>query len=85
MCVDAMIDGRITAVFSQQTFAELDDVLSRERLERFFSKAGVDTRHFLTDLRQIAEFVTPGQNRLFIRDPKDEPFRDRPNCFTHAK
>jgi len=74
LCVDAVIDGRITAVFSEQTFAELDDVLSRERLGRFFSNAGVDTRRFLTELRRIAEFVTPGQNRLFIRDPKDEPF-----------
>ena len=49
-------------------------MLSRERLEWFFSKGRVDTRHFLTDLLQIAEFVTPGQSRLFIRDPKDEPF-----------
>ena len=71
--VNAVIDGRITALFSEQTFAELEDVLGRARLARFFSRAGVDAQQFLVELHRIAEFLSAGETNLFIRDPKDAP------------
>ncbi|NEX23818.1 putative toxin-antitoxin system toxin component, PIN family [Thiorhodococcus mannitoliphagus] len=36
--VDAVIEGRITPVFSSETLAELQDVLARPRLQRFLRK-----------------------------------------------
>lgn len=72
--VDAILDGRITAVFSQETFAELRDVLTRPRLQRYFVKAGVNPEAFLDRLSEVVEIIQPGDASLPIRDPKDRPF-----------
>ena len=60
-------------LFSQDTHAELVEVLGRTKLKRYLSEAGVDRKSFLADLAAIAEFVRPGPVRVQIRDPKDRP------------
>ncbi|WP_295586323.1 putative toxin-antitoxin system toxin component, PIN family [uncultured Lamprocystis sp.] len=40
--VDAIVAGRITAVFSSETLAELRDVLTRPRLQPYLTRAKVD-------------------------------------------
>jgi len=72
--VDAIVAGRITAVFSSETLAELRDVLTRPRLQPYLTRAKVDPVAFLVRLEQIAEVVEPVDCPFPIRDPKDRPF-----------
>jgi putative PIN family toxin of toxin-antitoxin system len=72
--VDAVIEGRITPVFSSETLAELQDVLARPRLQRFLTRAAIRPEALLARLALIAELVTPGTVAEHIRDPKDAPF-----------
>lgn len=71
--VDAILAGRIVPLFSQDTHAELVEVLGRPKLKRYLSKASVSRESFLADLAAIAEFVRPGPVRAQIRDSKDRP------------
>lgn len=72
--VDAVIEGRITPVFSSETLAELHDVLARPRLQRFLTRAATPPETLLARLASVAELVTPGSVVEHIRDPKDAPF-----------
>lgn len=72
--VDAVTEGRITPVFSSETFAELHDVLARPRLQRFLTRAATPTDTLLARLASVADLVTPGGVVEHIRDPKDAPF-----------
>jgi putative PIN family toxin of toxin-antitoxin system len=71
--VDAILAGRIVPLFSEDTHAELVEVLDRPKLKRYLSKAGVVRESFLADLANIAEFVRAGPVQVQIRDPKDRP------------
>ncbi|NEX20724.1 putative toxin-antitoxin system toxin component, PIN family [Thiorhodococcus mannitoliphagus] len=71
---DAVIEGRITPVFSSETLAELQDVLARPRLQRFLTRAAIRPEALLARLALIADLVTPGTVTEHIRDPKDAPF-----------
>lgn len=72
--VDAVLRGEIIPVMSQATFAELEDVLHRSELQRYFRRAGVTVFQFLTVLRQVAQLVRPRASIAPIRDQKDRPF-----------
>lgn len=72
--VNAILDGRIIAVFSQETAAELRDVLARPKLQQYFTRAGVNPAVFFDHLLEIIEVVHLGETSLPIRDPKDRPF-----------
>jgi uncharacterized protein len=72
--VDALIQGVLTPVFSQTTFAELQDVLQRPQLQRYFVRIEITPADFLATLREIAEFVVTEPCDIPIRDPKDRPF-----------
>jgi hypothetical protein len=71
--VDAVLDGRITPVFSAETLAELSDVLMRPRLQRFFRRAAIEPQALLDRLADVAEVLVPGLANQSIRDPKDRP------------
>jgi len=57
--VDAVLRGEIIPVMSPATFAELEDVLYRPQLQRYFRRAGVSVFQFLTVLTQVAQLVRP--------------------------
>ena len=72
--VDAVLRGEIIPVMSPATFAELEEVLHRSELQRYFRRAGVTVFQFLTVLRQVAQLVRPRASIAPIRDEKDRPF-----------
>lgn len=72
--VGAVLDGRVTPVFSIETLAELRDVLTRPRLQRFFARASIEPRALLERLADIGEVLAPSAGGHDIRDPKDRPF-----------
>lgn len=68
----AFASGKI--LFSAETLAELDDVLHRPKLSRFFSVGGVAS--VLERLRRDGELVTTEPSRRRSRDPKDDVLLD---------
>jgi len=71
--VDAVLDGRVTPVFSAETLAELGDVLTRPRLQRFFERTAIEPQALLDRLAVVAEVLVPNGANEPIRDPKDSP------------
>lgn len=72
--VEAILDGLVIPVMSEATFAELEEVLHRPRLQPYFRRARVTPYQLLSHLRQIAESVNPGHVPVRIREPADRPF-----------
>lgn len=72
--VDAIVRGDIVPVMSPATFAELEDVLHRPQLQRFFRRATLSPFEFLSELHVVAEIVIPRKTGSRIRDDKDRPF-----------
>jgi putative PIN family toxin of toxin-antitoxin system len=72
--VDALLEGRILPVMSKETFAELESVLAKPRLEVYFKGARVLPEVFLENIKAVAEFVHPHPTETSIRDIKDIPF-----------
>jgi putative PIN family toxin of toxin-antitoxin system len=72
--VDAVLDGRVTPVFSAETLAELSEVLTRPRLQRFFKRAAIEPRALLDRLADVSEVLAPSVADQPIRDLKDRPF-----------
>ena len=61
---------------SAATFAELEAVVRRPKLQPAFARAGVNLENFLTSVHAQAEFVDPAPTKLTIRDERDRPFLD---------
>jgi predicted nucleic acid-binding protein len=61
---------------SAATFAELEAVLRRPKLQAAFARAGVDPATFLAAIRAEAHFVDPLPTRTPLRDEGDRPFVD---------
>jgi putative PIN family toxin of toxin-antitoxin system len=59
---------------SEATFAELEEVLSRPRLQRYFRHSRITPFNLLTAIKSIAIFSAPGRSRAALRDPADRPF-----------
>lgn len=72
--VDAILRGDVVPVMSLATFAELEDVLHRPQLQRFFRRAKLTPFQLLSELRTVAEIVNPKKTTSRIRDEKDRPF-----------
>ena len=72
--VNAILKGTLIPVMSEATFAELEDVLQRSRLQPLFTRAGVNSSSVLADLRNLAHFVKPRVASDTIRDETDRPF-----------
>ena len=67
---EAVRHGRL--LFSESTHAELQEVLARERIQKYLPKAGA--RHLLLLLEHAAEYVEPDKQIRACRDPKDDKF-----------
>jgi len=74
--IEAILEGTLIPVMSQATFAELQEVLHRPRLQIYFQRAGITPESFLSQLKSIVEWVEVKPTELQIRDPKDQPFVD---------
>ncbi|RPH79707.1 MAG: putative toxin-antitoxin system toxin component, PIN family [Nitrospiraceae bacterium] len=74
--LDAVRTGQIVAVMSEITLAELEHVLSRPAVRRYFSHAAITPDVFLADLRLHADLVIPVPTTTAIRDEGDRPFLD---------
>jgi putative PIN family toxin of toxin-antitoxin system len=62
---------------SAATFAELEAVIHRPKLQRaFIIRAGVNLENFLTTVHAQAQFVDPVPTIFPIRDEHDRPFLD---------
>ena len=72
--VNAVLRGDIIPVMSEATFAELEDVLHRPRLQSYFRNSRITPFQLLTALKTIAEFPKPGHSRQRVRDPADRAF-----------
>ncbi len=72
--INALFKGDLIPVMSEATFAELEAVLQRPRLQSYFTRAGVNPALFLADFHKVAQFVTPRPVSTSIRDEKDRPF-----------
>ena len=72
--VNAVLRGDIIPVMSDATFAELEEVLHRPRLQPYFRDSRITPFQLLTALRIVAEFLKPGHSRQRMRDPADRPF-----------
>ena len=74
--VQALLQRRIIPIMSAATFAELEAVVRRPKLQPAFARAGVNLENFLTSAHTQAEFVDPASTKLPIRDERDRPFLD---------
>lgn len=74
--VQALLRRRIIPIMSAATFAELEAVVHRPKLQPAFARAGVNLEDFLTTVHAQAQFVDPVSTKLPIRDEHDRPFLD---------
>ena len=74
--VQAVLQRRLVPVMSPATFAELDTVVHRPKLQPAFARAGVNLTSFLATVRAEAQFVDPHPTRTPLRDERDRPFLD---------
>lgn len=61
---------------SPATFAELNTVVHRPKLQRAFARAGVNLPVFLATVRAETQFVTPNPTSTILRDERDRLFLD---------
>lgn len=74
--LNALRAGQIVAVMSEATLAELEHVLSRPVVRRYFSHATITPEEFLADLRLHADLTSSVPTTTAIRDERDRPFLD---------
>jgi uncharacterized protein len=74
--LDAVRSGHVVAVMSAVTLVELEDVLQRPAVRRYFRHAGLRIEAFLSDLQLHADLVIPSPTSTPIRDERDRPFLD---------
>ena len=61
---------------SPVTFAELDTVVHRPKLQPAFARAGVNLENFLAAVRAEAQLVDTHPTHTPLRDERDRPFLD---------
>ncbi len=74
--IQAALQRRLIPVMSPETFAELEAVLRRPKLQRAFTRAGVNITSFLTTIQAEVQFVDPHPTNTPLRDAHDRPFLD---------
>lgn len=74
--LNAVRAGQIVAVMSAATLAELEKVLHRPAVRRYFTRAAITPAEFLADLRLHADVVIPVPNSAPLRDERDRIFLD---------
>jgi putative PIN family toxin of toxin-antitoxin system len=74
--LNALRAGQIVAVMSEATLTELEHVLSRPIVRRYFSHSAIMPDAFLADLRLHADLMITVPTTTAIRDERDRPFLD---------
>ena len=74
--LNAVRIGQVVAVMSEATFAELEHVLHRPAVQRYFTHTTITPAAFLADLRIQADLVIPVPSTAPIRDARDRVFLD---------
>ena len=74
--IQAVLQRRLIPVMSPETFAELEAVLRRPKLQRAFTRAGVDVTTFLATLHAEVQFVDPHPTNPPLRHAQHRPFLD---------
>jgi putative PIN family toxin of toxin-antitoxin system len=74
--LNAVRVGQVVAVMSEATLAELEHVLHRPAIQRYFTHTTITPARFLADLRVQADLVIPVPSTAPIRDPRDRVFLD---------
>jgi uncharacterized protein len=74
--LNAVRVGQVVAVMSDVTFAELEHVLHRPAVQRYFTHTTITPAAFLADLRVQADLVIPIPSTVPIRDARDRVFLD---------
>lgn len=74
--VRAVLQRRLIPIMSPATFAELNTVVHRPKLQQAFARAGVNLTIFLATVRAEAQFVAPHPTNTQLRDERDRPFLD---------
>jgi putative PIN family toxin of toxin-antitoxin system len=74
--VQAVLQRHLIPIMSPATFAELEIVVSRPKLQPAFARAGVNLTSFLATVRAEAQFVDPHPTSTSLRDERDRPFLD---------
>jgi len=74
--LNAIRAGQIVAVMSDATLAELEQVLRRPAVLRYFRHSAITPDAFLADLRLHADLMAPVPTTTEIRDEQDRPFLD---------
>lgn len=76
--VRLVMEGTAVHLFSEATFQELGDVLSRPKFDSYLSRE--KRLHFLFEMRELSEFVTINRTFSICRDPRDNKFLDLAVC-----
>ena len=76
LILNAIRSGRLVAVMSEATLAELHMVLHRPALRRYFTRAGVTPTAFMKEVRTQADLIIPTASTVAFRDEHDHPFLD---------
>jgi len=76
LILNALRSGRLVAVMSEATLAELHAVLHRPALRLYFTRAGVTPTAFMKEIRTQADLIIPTASTIAIRDEQDCPFLD---------
>jgi uncharacterized protein len=74
--VQAVLQRRLIPIMSPVTFAELNTVVHRPKLQQAFARAGINLTTFLATVRAEAQFVSPSPTSTLLRDERDRPFLD---------
>lgn len=74
--LNAVRTGQVVAVMSAVTLEELQDVLQRPAVRRYFHHTAITPEAFLADLRLHADVIRPVSTNTPIRDERDRPFLD---------
>lgn len=74
--LNAVRVGQVVAVMSEATLAELEHVLHRPAVQRYFTHTTITPARFLADLRVQADLVIPVPSTPPIRDARDRVFLD---------
>lgn len=74
--VRAVLQRRLIPIMSPATFAELNTVVHRPKLQQAFARAGVNLTIFLATVRAEAQFVAPHPTNTLLHDERDRPFLD---------
>ena len=76
--VRLVMEGAGAHLFSEATFQEIGDVLSRAKFDPYLSRE--KRLHFLSEMRELSEFVPIDRTFSLCRDPRDNKFLDLAVC-----